>query len=66
MKYFVLSNSALSTRYLLVVEVVNEAGEAPGLVLHSHSQHWHIANEYGVKVSHHFEIVTVTQRLEKH
>lgn len=51
-------------KYLLVVKVVYEGGEAPGLVLHGQRQHWYVANEYGVKESRHFKVVTGTQRLE--
>lgn len=50
--------------YLVVVEVVYEGGEAPGLVLPGQSQHGNMANEYGVKEPCHFQIVTGTQSLE--
>lgn len=58
------SSSAPSNRYLLVVEVVYEGGEAPGLVLQGQRQHWDIADEYGVKEPCHFQVVAGTQRLE--
>lgn len=40
--------------YLLVVEVVYESGEAPGLVLQGQRQHRDITNKYGVKEPSHF------------
>lgn len=52
--------------YLLVIEVVYEGGEAPGLILQGQRQHGNIANENGVKEPGHFQVVTGTQRLENH
>lgn len=50
--------------YLVVVEVVDEGGEAPGLVLQGQRQHGNMANEYGVKELRHFQVVARTQSLE--
>lgn len=50
--------------HLVVIEVVYEGGEASGLVLQGQCQHGNMANEYGVKVLCHFQVVTGTQRLE--
>lgn len=51
--------------HLVVVEVVNEGGEAPGLVLQGQRQDRNVANEYRVKEPRHFQVVAGTQRLRK-
>lgn len=50
--------------YLVVVEVVYEGDEAPGLVLQRKSQQGNVADKYSVKQPSHLQVVTGTQRLE--
>lgn len=52
--------------YLFVIEVVDERGEAPGLVLQGQRQHRNVADEHGVKESCYFQVVAGPQRLENH
>lgn len=52
--------------YLFVIEVVDERGEAPGLVLQGQGQHGNVADEHGVKEPCHFQVVAGPQRLENH
>lgn len=51
--------------YLLVIEVVDEDGEAPDLVLHAQRQHGNVADEHRVKEPRHLQIVAGSKRLKK-
>lgn len=51
--------------YLLVIEVVYESGEAPGLVLQPQRQHGDVSNKYGVKDPRHLQVVAGPQRLDQ-
>lgn len=53
-----------SAGYLVVVEVVYEGGETPGLVLLRQCQHRNVADKYGVEEPGHLQVVTGTQGLE--
>lgn len=49
---------------LLVIKVVDEGGEASGLVLHRKRQPGNVPNKHGVEVLRHFQVVAGTQGLD--
>lgn len=53
------------TVYLVVIEIVYERDEAPGLVLQSQRQFGNMADEYSVKDLRHFQVIAGTRWLEK-
>lgn len=55
--------NCLSAEYLVVVEGVDERGEASGLVLSTQRQRGNVANEHSVKGPSHLQVITGSQRL---